>query len=119
MIGDTLFTIDFAKNADGTAPFEEYLSGMQPKMKAKTLRSVLLLKEFGPTLREPNTKPLGDGIFELRTVLGSDTGRSLFFFYDGNTIVLTHGFIKKTQKTPRKEIERAKAIRRDYLLTKK
>ena len=110
-----MFTIEFFTRSDGTVPFEKYLEGLQVKMRAKTLRSVQLLREFGPNLREPNTKHLEDGIFELRTVLGNDAGRTLFFFYDGDAIVLTHGFVKKTQKTPRKEIERAKQYRREYL----
>ena len=113
-----MYTIDFFKRPNGTSPFEEYLEGMTNKLQAKTLRSLELLREFGPMLREPNTKPLEDGIFELRTVLGSDTGRTLFFFLDGQSIVVTHGFIKKTQKTPREEIKRAKEYRKAYLSTK-
>ena len=110
-----MYSIDFFTRPNGTAPFDGYLEGLTPKMQAKTLRSLQLLREFGPTLREPNTKPLEDGIFELRTVLGSDTGRTLFFFFDGHNIVVTHGFIKKTRKTPREEIERAKEYRKTYL----
>ena len=110
-----MYTIDFFRRDNGTSPFEDYLEGLTEKMQAKTLRSLQLLREFGPKLREPNTKPLGDGIFELRTILGSDTGRTLFFFFDGHTIVVTHGFIKKTRKTPREEIERAKEYRKAYL----
>ena len=110
-----MYTIDFFRRDNGTSSFEDYLEGLTEKMQAKTLRSLQLLREFGPKLREPNPKPLGDGIFELRTVLGSDTGRTLFFFFDGHTIVVTHGFIKKTRKTPREEIERAKEYRKAYL----
>jgi phage-related protein len=113
-----LYRIDFFKHADGSTPFQEYVDSLKEKMRAKTLRSLQLLREFGPELREPNTKPLGDGIFELRTILGSDTGRSLFFFFDGQSIIVTHGFIKKTQKTPKREIERAKKYRNEYLCAK-
>ena len=88
------FAVDLLRLSNGTAPFEDYLEGMSEKMQAKTLRSLQLLREFGPMLREPNTKPLGDGVFELRTNLGNDTGRTLFFFLDGRSIVVTHGFIK-------------------------
>lgn len=106
--------IDFFKSTTGDTPMESYLEDLSPKMRAKTLRSLQLLREFGPDLREPNTKPLEDGIFELRTIQGSEAGRSLFFFYEGQTIVITHGFLKKTQKTPRKEIKRAKKYRTEY-----
>ena len=51
------------------------------------------------------------GIFELRAKVGTDISRVL---YEGR-IVLTHGFIKKTQRTPAGEIEKAKKYRRDYI----
>ena len=61
---------------------------------------------------------MGDGIFELRAKVGSDISRVLYFFVVGRTVVLTNGFIKKTQKTPPAEIERAKQYREDYLSRK-
>ena len=79
-----------------------------------TDNSLDILKEYGNELREPYTKYLEDGIFELRIKLGSDISRILYFFYDGRNIVLTNGFIKKTWKTPRGEIEKAKMYRKDY-----
>lgn len=55
------------------------------------------------------------GIFELRAKVGTDISRVLYFFYYEGRIVLTHGFIKKTQRTPAGEIEKAKKYRRDYI----
>ena len=72
-------------------------------------------KEYGNQLREPYSKPLGDGIFELQGKVGSDISRVLYFFYHEGKIVLTNGFIKKTQKTTRKEIELAKNRRKKYI----
>ena len=74
-----------------------------------------LLEEMGPGLRMPYSEHLGEGIFELRTEVGSDITRVLYFFIEGRKAILTHGFVKKTQKTPAKEIERAKRYRKDYL----
>ena len=62
----------------------------------------------------PFSRHLDDGIFELRTVQGNDITRVLYFFVAGGEIVLTHGFVKKTQKTPAREIERAKRMREDW-----
>ena len=76
---------------------------------------VHLLEESGNELREPFTKSLGDGIFELRTISGTNLSRSLFFSYINKKIVITNGFIKKTQRTPRNEIELAKKYRNDYI----
>ena len=74
-----------------------------------------ILQEKGNLLREPYSKHLDGGIFELRGKVGSDISRVLYFFYYDGKIVLTNGFVKKTQKTPKVEIDRAKAYRNDYL----
>lgn len=63
----------------------------------------------------PYSEELQDGIFELRAKVGSDISRVLYFFMVGRKIILTNGFIKKTQKTPKSEIEKAKRYRDDYL----
>ena len=79
------------------------------------LRSIQALQEMGTALRMPLSESLGDGIFELRAKVGTNISRVMYFFVIGNRAVLTHGFIKKTQKTPPRELQRAKDIRDDYL----
>ena len=74
-----------------------------------------LLEEKGTELREPYSAPLEDGIFELRCKLGSNITRALYFFYVGKRIVVTNGFVKKTQKTPLGEIKIAKDRRKDWI----
>ena len=76
---------------------------------------IKLLEEKGNELREPYSKPLEDGIFELRAKVGTDISRVLYFFYYQGRIILTNGFVKKTQKTPSSEIEKAKRYREDFL----
>lgn len=106
--------IDFYNTEDGTCPLQEYLVSLEPKLLAKTLRTIDLLENNGISLRGPYSEPLGDGIFELRTKQGSDITRVLYFFFVGNKVVLTNGFTKKTQKTPKSEIELAKKYKADY-----
>ena len=55
----------------------------------------------GNQLREPYSKHLDDGIFEIPGKVGTDIARVLYFFYYGKKIVMTNGFIKKTQETPK------------------
>lgn len=74
-----------------------------------------VLQEQGNRLREPYSKHLEDGIFEVRGKVGSDISRVLYFFYYGGRIILTNGFIKKTQKTPRNELEKAELCRKDFM----
>lgn len=83
-------------------------------MRQKMMRSIQALQEMGTSLRMPLSEALEDGIFELRAQVGNNISRVLYFFYVGNKAVLTHGFIKKTQKTPRREITKAKELREKY-----
>ena len=99
---------------DGSVPVQEFIASLDLKMKAKVFREISFLAANGNLLREPHSKPLGNGIFELRAQVGTDISRVLYFFVVGRKAVLTHGFIKKTQETPPEEIERAKRYRADY-----
>ena len=112
------YDIEFYDKAEGTEPAKDFILSLDTKMQAKVLRTVSLLREAGPSLREPYSKSLSDGIFEIRTKFGSDITRVLYFFVIGKKIILTNGFIKKTQKTPPAEIELAKQYRADYLSRK-
>ena len=112
------YDIEFYDKVDGTEPAKDFILSLDTKMQAKVLRTVSLLREAGPSLREPYSKSLSDGIFEIRTKFGSDITRVLYFFVIGKKIILTNGFIKKTQKTPPAEIELAKQYRADYLSRK-
>ena len=107
--------IAFYEKADGTEPAWEFLQSLSKDMRAKMFRAINRLEDYGPAIRRPFSAPLGDGIFELRAQFGSDISRVLYFFILNGRAVLTHGFIKKTQKTPPEEIERAKQYRADHL----
>ena len=112
--GEFVFDIEFYRLANGEAPVEEFLDSLDPKMRNKAIRSLELLEEFGNTLREPNSKAMGTGLFELRIKFSSDITRIFYFFYVDNKIVLTNGFVKKTQRTPPAEIELARKYKADY-----
>ena len=112
------YEIEFYDRPDGTEPAKDFILSLDTKMQAKVLRTVALLRDAGPSLREPYSKPLDDGIFEIRAKFGSDITRVLYFFVIGKKVILTNGFIKKTQKTPASEIVLAKQYRADYLARK-
>ena len=108
--------VEFYELPDGSEPVREFLDGLDHKMLAKMYREIDLLVMNGPELREPHSKHLDDGVFELRAKLGSDISRVLYFFFVGKKVVLTNGFIKKTMKAPNSEIELAKRYRKDYFM---
>lgn len=107
--------IKFYRAQDGKIPVKEFLDSLDIKMRLKMLRSIQALQDMGVSLRMPLSEALEDGIFELRAKVGTNISRVMYFFIVGDQAVLTHGFIKKTQKTPPREIERAKKIREDYM----
>ena len=107
--------IIFYDKADGTKPAEDFIYGLDEGMQAKMFRTIDMLEVLGPELRRPYSAPLGEGIFELRAQFGGDISRVLYFFIVNGRAVLTHGFTKKTRKTPPEEIERAKRYRAEYL----
>ena len=92
-----------------------FILSLDEKLRAKTLRNISLLAKVGTALREPESSKLDDGIFEIRTKVGTNLTRVLYFFYIGKKAVLTNVFVKKTQKTPKREIEKAKSYRDDFL----
>ena len=112
---DELFQVVFYGKPDGTEPAKVFLDALDAKMFAKMIRAIEILRVGGTSVREPYSKHLDDGIFEVRAQVGSNLSRVLYFFVAGRRMILTHGFTKKTQKTPPSEIEQAKKYRSEYL----
>ena len=110
-----MFEVNFYETTNGKQPAKDFLMSLDKKMRTRMLRMILLLSKNGNKLREPYSKFISDGIYELRAKVGSDISRVLYFFMVGHHIILTNGFIKKTQKIPRIELKRAKKYRADYL----
>ena len=71
---------------------------------ANMLRILELIVEFGPFLGKPYTAPMGNGLFEVRARGKEGIGRILFCTVKGKEVVILHSFVKKTRKTPRREI---------------
>jgi phage-related protein len=110
-----MFRIIFYETEEGIRPVSDFLDSLENKMAAKLIGLMDILEEKGTELRLPYSESLGDGIFELRCKQGSNITRVLFFFYYDHQIIVTNGFVKKTQKTPQKEIKLAKERRADWI----
>ena len=82
---------------------------------ARFLRYAERLEAFGPDLGMPHTKPMGRGLFELRLRAAEGIGRVLYCTVSGRRIVMLHQFVKKTQKTPGREIEIARSRMKELL----
>ncbi len=110
----TKFEVVLYEKENGECPVEEFITSLDMKMQAKMIGLLELLEEKGNQLREPYSKSIDDGIFELRCKVGNNITRILYFFYYEGKIILTNGFLKKTQKTPTEEIKLAKERRSDF-----
>jgi phage-related protein len=64
--------------------------------------------EFGPQLRVPHSRPMGDGLFELRPRGSEGIGRVFYCFVVDQHVIVLHAFIKKTQETPERELKLAR-----------
>ena len=110
-----MFSVEYFEKEDGSCPVEDFILALDNKMQAKIFRSLELLEEFGNQLREPHSKQLEDGIYELRIKQSTNITRVLYFFYIGKRIILTNGFVKKTQKIPKDQIDLAKSRRAEFI----
>ena len=110
-----MYQIEFYETSDGKQPVSEFLDSLDDKMAAKLISLMEVLEEKGSELRLPYSEFLEDGIFELRCKFGSNITRTLYFFYIGKKIIITNGFVKKTQKTPPGELKLAKDRRADWI----
>ena len=109
-----MFAVDYYDLPNGEKPVEQFIDSLDTKMKAKALGSIDILATFGHTLREPYSKSMGDGLFELRVKFASDITRIFYFFVVDNKIILTNGFVKKTRRTPPHELALARKYKADY-----
>ena len=118
-----MYNVEFYETQDGKSQIWEFLEDL--RIKAATSKDariqhkqaslyIELLQQNGTRLNENITKHLEDGIWELRP----GNNRVFYFFFQDNTFVLLHQVRKKTQKTPKREIEKAKRERDDYLFRK-
>lgn len=92
------FEVIFYEKENGDCPVEEFLNSLDVKMRAKLVGLLELLEEKGNQLREPYSKLIDDGIFEIRCKVGNNITRLLYFFYYKGKIILTNGFVKKRKR---------------------
>lgn len=116
-----MFECYYYENERGDKPVKEFLLSLGVKTRAKFVDLYLrLLEEYGPALRLPHGKKLQDseGIYEVR-FHGNEGSIRVLYFFDGRAVVLTNGFIKKSNKTPVNEIRVAEQRQKLYFVRRK
>lgn len=95
--------------------FQEFFDKQRDKIKDKIIWTFELIEEL-QRIPETYLKHIEntDGLFEIRVQMGSDIFRIFCFFDKGQLVIITNGFQKKMQKTPKIEIEKALKIKQEY-----
>jgi Phage-related protein len=115
-----MFEVDFYETKQGRQPVKEVLINLRDKAQTskdariqyeKILAHIRALENYGTRMGEPKVKHIDGSLWELRPL----SHRIVFFYWRDNKFILLHHFIKKTQKTPAKEIEQAKSNLKDFL----
>lgn len=115
-----MYEIEFYEDKNGRSEVADFIRDLNRKSSTskesrinfnKIVAYLDLLEEFGTRVGEPVTKHLDGEIWELRPL----RNRLLYAYYKDNRFIILHHFIKKTQKTPKREIEQAKKNLQDYL----
>jgi hypothetical protein len=101
---------------NGHNEFEEFYNSLPNKDRNKIRATIDMIEEVGilPAIQLEWIKKLDSEIYEIRSKVSSNIQRALYFHVKNNQYIITHGFTKKTQKTPIKEIIRAKQIKSEF-----
>lgn len=104
------FEVSYYTDINGNKPVKDFLSEIFSKNQLFFEQCISAIERIKHRIyhKEPFSKALGDGLFEIRIRLKYDIARIIFVFAKGRQIILLHGFVKKTEKIPLKELEIAK-----------
>ena len=105
-VGSEAIAVRFFRQGSGAEPVRAWLKSLSPQDR-KLIGEDIKTVQWGWPLGMPLVRPLGGGLFEVRISLESRIARVLFAFVDGQ-IVLLHAFIKKSQKTPKSDLDLAR-----------
>jgi phage-related protein len=105
----------FYADSKGREPVVEFFDSLPVGDRARVVRLIRLLAHYGVLLKEPYTRQIRGKLRELRIIEKGGGVRVIYFGTSGKTFVLLHGFIKKTAKTPTRDIETARKRMEDYL----
>jgi phage-related protein len=107
--------IEFYRDDKGREPIAEFLDSLPVHVRAKAVRLFELLARYGVLLKEPYTKHIKGKIRELCITDRTGAVRILYFSFTDGRFILLHGFIKKTDKTPAREIQIAEKRLQDFM----
>ena len=111
--------VTFYTTADGKCPVAEFIDSQPAKVAQKIAWVLKAVQEIEKVPKSYFKKLSDTDLYEVRIELSGNIYRLLGFFHNGNIVILTNGFQKKTQKTPSGEIEKAVKLMKQYFEEKK
>jgi phage-related protein len=116
------YEVELYDKSENEKPVLDFILSLDAKQQAKTYREIELLEKFGSELHFPHVRKIegekNKELWEIRIEFASNIFRIIYFMFTENHCVLLHGFQKKTNKTPAKELETALNRMKDYLRRK-
>jgi len=103
-----IWIVEFFTDKEGVKPAKNWLYNLESSARSKLLRNIDLLERLGLGIREPYVRHLEGKLYEVRAKDHKGIYRVIYVAHTGRKFILLHGFVKKTQKTPRRELEIAK-----------
>ncbi|MCX5994009.1 MAG: type II toxin-antitoxin system RelE/ParE family toxin [Chloroflexi bacterium] len=110
-----MWEIEYYEAANGQIPVKEFIEVLSVKERAKVARAIDLLEEFGINLGMPYAEHVEGELWELRTRLSNSRYRIIYFLNTSKAFIMLHGFVKKTRKISKGDLEIAKNRLRDYV----
>ena len=108
--------IEFYQSPNGNSVVYEWFLGQEAKVKAKFAQIFDLLQDKGISVGMPYVRPIvNTKLYGIRVEQSTNIYRIFYFAYTGRRFILLHGFQKKTQKTPKREIEIAEKRRKEFI----
>lgn len=109
------WTVEYYKDLKGNEPVADFIDSLPIDTQAKVFRLIDLLAKYAVLLKEPYARQVKGKVRELRIKDSQGAIRVLYFTFTGRRIILLHGFIKKTEKTPIRDIELAEKRMNDFI----
>jgi len=112
-VGDGPWTVDDYRTLQGRRPVRDFLRKLSEDARAKVTAALDMLALLGHQVKLPLSRALGSGLFEIRVKHPEGPFRIMYCFRSGKRVILLHAFVKKTEQTPKADLDLAKTRKRD------
>ena len=110
-----MWEIEYYETDKVRCQIREFIDALDNKSRAKVARTIDLLEQFGINLGMPYAKHVEEELWELRTRVGTNQYRIIYFLFTGRVFILLHGFLKKSSRIAERDLKIARDRRDEFL----